>query len=133
MMNDLRSALLVVLDHVDYTNDACTPTEMVAAVLPREVISLARSALAADVNNGVTVCTGYLAGALTEYERAKAAKAGVYEEYRAIPEGQVESAAPWLERMEKVDRDFESACRVLCIDLIHQIELQGGRRHDRPV
>jgi hypothetical protein len=41
----LRTALLVVLDHVDYTNDACTPTEMVGAVLPREVIAMAHRAL----------------------------------------------------------------------------------------
>lgn len=42
---NLRNALLVVLDHVDYTASACTPTEMVGAVLPREVIALARKVL----------------------------------------------------------------------------------------
>lgn len=46
-LNDkLRSALLVVLDHVDYTNGARRMNEMVGAVLPKEVISLARAALA---------------------------------------------------------------------------------------
>ena len=43
---DLRAALLVVLDQVDYTRDACAVTEMVGAVLPREVIDKARAALA---------------------------------------------------------------------------------------
>jgi hypothetical protein len=41
---DAQTALLTVLDQVDYTNGACGPTEMVAAVLPREVIKLAREA-----------------------------------------------------------------------------------------
>jgi hypothetical protein len=40
-----KEALQVVLDSVDYTAQACGPTEMVAAVLPREVIVLARKAI----------------------------------------------------------------------------------------
>ena len=41
----LHAMLLTVLDQVDYTRGACTPTEMVGAVLPREVIDLARKVL----------------------------------------------------------------------------------------
>lgn len=44
----LRSALLLVLDQVDYLAAACGPTEMVGAVLPTEVIRIARQALAED-------------------------------------------------------------------------------------
>jgi hypothetical protein len=43
---DCRTALLTVLDQVDYTNGACGVTEMVGAVLPKEVIALARKAIA---------------------------------------------------------------------------------------
>lgn len=41
----LRAALLTVLDQVDYTKGACSLTEMVGACLPVEVIKLARAAL----------------------------------------------------------------------------------------
>lgn len=37
--------LRVILDQVDYTRDACGPTEMVAAVLPEQCIKEARAAL----------------------------------------------------------------------------------------
>lgn len=43
-----REALLLVLDHVDFTNKACHFTEMVGAVLPKEVIAKAQEALLAD-------------------------------------------------------------------------------------
>jgi hypothetical protein len=43
---DCRTALLTVLDQVDYTNGACRLNEMVGAVLPKEVIVLARKAIA---------------------------------------------------------------------------------------
>lgn len=35
----------VILDHVDYTNGACSITEMIGAVLPKEVIEQSRAAL----------------------------------------------------------------------------------------
>jgi len=41
----LRLMLLTVLDQVDYTAQACAPTEMVGACLPREVIDQARDIL----------------------------------------------------------------------------------------
>jgi hypothetical protein len=44
---ELRVALATVLDQVDYTQGACSPTEMVAAVLPQPVLEFARAALAA--------------------------------------------------------------------------------------
>jgi hypothetical protein len=48
-MNDaammLRIALQVVLDQIDYTQGACTPTEMVGACLPREVLEMAHEVL----------------------------------------------------------------------------------------
>lgn len=44
----LRSALLVVLDQVDYTSGACGLTEMVGAVLPNGIIKKAREALSED-------------------------------------------------------------------------------------
>jgi hypothetical protein len=43
---DPATALRVLLDQVDYTAGACAPTEMVGAVLPRDVIALCRNALA---------------------------------------------------------------------------------------
>ena len=45
---DCRTALLTVLDQVDYTNGACGLTEMVGACLPKEVISMARKAIAEE-------------------------------------------------------------------------------------
>lgn len=47
-----REALLLVLDHVDYTRGACGITEMVAAVLPKNVIELARAAIEQDKLGG---------------------------------------------------------------------------------
>ena len=44
----LRTALSTVLDQVDYDHGMCGPTEMVAAVLPVEVIALARAAIAQE-------------------------------------------------------------------------------------
>jgi hypothetical protein len=39
----LKSVIRTILDAVDYTSDACRPNEMVGAVLPREIIELARA------------------------------------------------------------------------------------------
>jgi hypothetical protein len=44
---DPATALRTLLDHVDYTSGACRMTELVGAVLPREVIALCRASLAA--------------------------------------------------------------------------------------
>jgi len=44
-MMDIRTALLTILDQVDYTAGNCRVNEMVGAVLPVEVIKLAREAL----------------------------------------------------------------------------------------
>ena len=43
---DCKTALLTILDQVDYVLGVCAPNEMVAAVLPPEVIALARKAIA---------------------------------------------------------------------------------------
>lgn len=43
---DIRTALLTVLDQVDYLAGNCAVTEMVGAILPKEIILLARKALA---------------------------------------------------------------------------------------
>lgn len=48
---DCKTALLTILDQVDYTNGACHLTEMVGAVLPKEVIALAREAIAREPND----------------------------------------------------------------------------------
>jgi hypothetical protein len=45
---DCRTALLTVLDQVDYTSGACGLTEAVGAALPKEVIALARKAIAEE-------------------------------------------------------------------------------------
>ena len=42
---DCRTALLTVLDQVDYTSGACSLNEMVGACLPKNVIALARQAI----------------------------------------------------------------------------------------
>lgn len=41
----LRAALLALLDAVDYTTGACSMTELVGAVLPAVLIANARKAL----------------------------------------------------------------------------------------
>jgi len=41
---ELRGIILMLLDQVDYTRGACEVTEMVGAVLPRQVIEMAREA-----------------------------------------------------------------------------------------
>jgi len=45
---DCKTALLTILDQVDYTAGNCRATEMVGAVLPKEVIKLAREAIASQ-------------------------------------------------------------------------------------
>lgn len=42
---DCKIALLTILNHVDYTTGACRVNEMVGAVLPKEIILLARQAI----------------------------------------------------------------------------------------
>lgn len=46
-MTDLTPAedLRLILDQVDYTAGACSPTEMVGAVLDKSVIAICRKAL----------------------------------------------------------------------------------------
>ena len=44
--DELRTVLLLVLDCVDYTRGNCRMNEMVAAVLPKEIIERARKAVA---------------------------------------------------------------------------------------
>lgn len=45
---NLKAVLLAILDAVDYTDGACTPTEMVGAVLPEVLIKNAREVLKED-------------------------------------------------------------------------------------
>ena len=45
----VREALLVILDCIDYTRGACSLNEMVGAVLPKEIIELARQSLTNDI------------------------------------------------------------------------------------
>lgn len=47
---DLLAALQTVLDCVDYTSNACGPTEMVAAALPRIVIANAKEAIREELD-----------------------------------------------------------------------------------
>jgi hypothetical protein len=51
---NLREALELVLDQVDYTRGACAPTEMVAAVLPVNVLTIAHDALTRDAQERST-------------------------------------------------------------------------------
>lgn len=44
-VSSLRSALMLVLDQCDYTQNNCSPTAMVSAVLSREVIQIAEDAV----------------------------------------------------------------------------------------
>jgi hypothetical protein len=41
---DCRTALLTILDQVDYTAGNCRPNDMIGAVLTKEVIALCREA-----------------------------------------------------------------------------------------
>ncbi len=47
-LDELRASLGVILDAVDYTAGNCRVTEMVSAVLPKELIEKGREALEAD-------------------------------------------------------------------------------------
>jgi hypothetical protein len=47
MENELRIALRLMLDCVDYTAGNCRVNEMVGAVLPREIIERAKKLLSA--------------------------------------------------------------------------------------
>lgn len=42
---DIKTALLTILSQIDYDAGNCRPNEMVGAVLPVEIIRLAREAL----------------------------------------------------------------------------------------
>jgi hypothetical protein len=52
---DLRAALLLILDHVDYTTGACRPNEPVGGILPTTIIELARRALAIPATTAAEV------------------------------------------------------------------------------
>lgn len=43
---DCKTALQTILDHVDYTTGACQVNEMIGAVLPKEIILLAKQTIA---------------------------------------------------------------------------------------
>lgn len=45
---ELRGALRMLLDQIDYTRGNCRVTEMIGAVLSREAIAVARCALRED-------------------------------------------------------------------------------------
>jgi hypothetical protein len=45
LMSELRVALQLVLDQVDYTAHACKPTEMVGACLDVRVLDIAHQAI----------------------------------------------------------------------------------------
>lgn len=45
-MTEIRVVLGAILDAVDYSSGACRPVEMVGAVLPEELITRARDAIA---------------------------------------------------------------------------------------
>ena len=66
---DTRTALETLLDQVDYTNGACAPTEMVGAVLPKEVITLAKRTI--QENLGADVELAFLNNTLNFHPRAK--------------------------------------------------------------
>lgn len=53
---DCRTALLTILDHVDYTAGNCRPNEMVSAVLPREIIRLCREAAQQQSESDMLPC-----------------------------------------------------------------------------
>lgn len=43
--NNMRTAILLILDAVDYTSGSCRVNELVGAVLPKEIIQKARESL----------------------------------------------------------------------------------------
>ena len=45
-----REALLLLLNQMDYTVHACSPTDMIAACVPAEVIDLCREAIDAAMS-----------------------------------------------------------------------------------
>ena len=77
---DCRTALATVLDQVDYTAGNCRPNEMVGAVLPKEVIVLARQAIAdfdRHIAKGLEIANEVYekySGNLTDHDDPKPAK-----------------------------------------------------------
>lgn len=51
-LEELRIAMIVLLDQIDYRNGACSPTDMVAAVLPVEILERATQAARAAEESG---------------------------------------------------------------------------------
>jgi hypothetical protein len=44
-VEELKSVIRLLLDHVDYTSGACRVNELVGAVLPLEIIQQAKAAV----------------------------------------------------------------------------------------
>jgi hypothetical protein len=61
---DCRTALLTLLDSMDYTVGNCRPNEMVGAVVPAEMIRMCRQAaqhaLVTDVSRRCPACNALL-------------------------------------------------------------------------
>ena len=97
---DTRTALLTVLDQVDYTNKACAPTEMVGAVLPKEVIKLARDA-AQKPDPTVEYVTD-LEIALKESVRLQSHMAKLLNQYDGGERMSFASPDAWIERLREI-------------------------------
>ena len=54
---DCRTALLIILDQVDYTAGNCRPNEMVGAVLSKEIIALCREAAQQSVQSDLATAS----------------------------------------------------------------------------
>jgi hypothetical protein len=64
------------MDQVDYTSGACRVTEMVGAVLSKDVIELAKEAIRAASDNALQVCQLLLRFADSKYDEQEASDAG---------------------------------------------------------
>jgi hypothetical protein len=93
---DCRTALLTVLDQVDYTAGACRPNEMVGAVLPKEVITLARKAIADEEGKQIAEVVEMAKQVSAEFKK------GVYCKYCEILV-EYGDMKPWHKDDETVD------------------------------
>ncbi len=91
-----KTALQTVLDQVDYTNRACSPTEMIGAILPREVILLAKEAIANE-----------------DKQQKAMSYCKTHNTYPAEGEPCWQCVNPYIDKLNTIERMYESALKVI--------------------
>lgn len=95
---NIREALLTILDNIDYTAGKCRPNEMIAAILPTEIITLAKDALKLEPSKrwrAVTEYNGFVTAVSPWFDYPDQAQS--YCASRNIPNDYVQPATNWQE------------------------------------